>query len=101
MGVNKRRRHERGKRRVRRQKSGQDAFSFHDVDAQVLRDLIERVTAADGLVMFMATRDGYLRGVRLKHDDIVDEGTVWVSSEEQLTNYAEDFLETLSAEPDA
>jgi hypothetical protein len=51
--------------------------------------------------MFMATRDGYLRGVRLKHDDIVDEGTVWVSSEEQLTNYAEDFLETLSAEPDA
>jgi hypothetical protein len=100
MGVNKRRRTEKGKRRVRRQKSGQQAFSFHDVDAEVLRDMVEQVTKRNGLVMLMATRDGFLRGVRLKHDDIVDDGTVWVSSEEQLTNYVEDFLETLDADDD-
>lgn len=100
MGVNKRLRSKSGKKRIRRQKSGQNSFSFHDMDAEVLLDAVEQVTKRGGLVMLMATRDRFLRGVKLKHDDIEDDGTVWVSTEEQFTSYVADFVETLDADAD-
>lgn len=79
-------------------KNGQGAFTFRDVPPEELHSAVVELLSRGCMVMFMSSRDGGVRAIKVRHDDLDEPPTMWLNSVSDFHAAVDAVLEALDAD---
>ena len=87
-----------GAKRTVAWKNGQGSFTFKDVPPEELHSAVVELLSRGCMVMFMSSRDGGVRAIKVRHDDLDEPPTMWLNSASDFNSAVDAVLVALDAD---